>query len=75
MIRGPKCIVVATEVDHVVATHLGGADWMANAQSACKPCHSDKAAHEAGLLVDSVVPQQDSVVLAVNSHRHPKKGL
>src|SRR6185312_7307278 len=47
MIRGPRCTVVATEVDHVVATHLGGDDLMANSQSACKPCHSDKTAREA----------------------------
>jgi len=47
MIRGPKCIVVATEVDHVVPTHLGGVDSMANAQSVCKPCHSEKVAREA----------------------------
>ena len=46
-VRGPRCLVHATDVDHVIPTHLGGADSIANAQSVCKPCHSDKTAREA----------------------------
>ena len=64
-IRGPRCLVVGEEVDHVIPTHLGGRDSMDNAQCACKPCHPIRPRARLGQLVDSVVPQQDSVVLAV----------
>lgn len=47
-IRGPRCAVTATAVDHVVPVHLGGTDDLPNAQSVCAPCHSTKTAQEAG---------------------------
>jgi 5-methylcytosine-specific restriction enzyme A len=46
-ICGPKCLVQAGEVDHVIPTHLGGPDTMTNSQAACRPCHDAKTAREA----------------------------
>ena len=46
-IRGPRCIVNATQVDHVVAKHLGGQDVPSNLQAACVPCHAHKTAVQA----------------------------
>jgi 5-methylcytosine-specific restriction protein A len=46
MIRGPRCTVDATEVDHVVPVHLGGSDELDNLASCCAACHSGKTARE-----------------------------
>lgn len=46
-LRLPGCTVIATEVDHVIAVHLGGGDANTNLQAACHPCHVRKTATEA----------------------------
>lgn len=46
-IRGPRCTVTATQVDHVQPTYRGGADELPNLQSVCAPCHNEKTAREA----------------------------
>jgi 5-methylcytosine-specific restriction protein A len=41
------CGHIATEVDHIIPLHLGGAPWTAdNRQSLCAPCHAAKSAAE-----------------------------
>lgn len=42
-IAGPRCIAVATDVDHITPgdNHRPG-----NLQAACKPCHADKSSAE-----------------------------
>jgi 5-methylcytosine-specific restriction protein A len=47
VIRGPRCTVTATEVDHVVAVYLGGTDDPGNLQSACHNCHAGRTAAQA----------------------------
>ncbi|RUP35021.1 MAG: HNH endonuclease [Mycolicibacterium sp.] len=46
-IRGPRCTVYATQVDHVKPVHLGGTDELTNLASVCEPCHQDKSQREA----------------------------
>ncbi|MBI3213167.1 MAG: HNH endonuclease [Mycobacterium sp.] len=46
-IRGPRCTVNATQVDHVINVANGGSDDLTNLQSTCKPCHDSKTAQEA----------------------------
>lgn len=46
-IRGPRCTVSATQVDHIKSVHLGGTDDLSNLASVCKPCHDTKTAREA----------------------------
>lgn len=46
-IRGPRCTVTATEVDHVTPVSQGGTDHPSNAISVCHPCHASKTAREA----------------------------
>jgi 5-methylcytosine-specific restriction protein A len=46
-IRGPRCVGVATQMDHVVELADGGPDTDANAQAACRPCHAAKTAAHA----------------------------
>lgn len=48
VIRGPRCTIHATEVDHVIPCHLGGGDSMANLQSACHNCHQHRTTTQAG---------------------------
>jgi 5-methylcytosine-specific restriction endonuclease McrA len=40
-LRGPKCKVAATEVDHIIRPEDGG-DWYAveNLRGSCKPCNA-----------------------------------
>jgi 5-methylcytosine-specific restriction protein A len=46
-IRGPKCTVTATEVDHVVPVYLNGSDELGNLQSTCHKCHVSRTAAQA----------------------------
>jgi 5-methylcytosine-specific restriction protein A len=46
-IRGPRCTVTATDVDHVKPVSEGGTDDMSNLQAACRPCHNLKTAQHA----------------------------
>lgn len=46
-IRGPRCIIAATQVDHVIPVSQGGTDQLPNLQSVCPPCHKQKTAREA----------------------------
>lgn len=46
-IQGPRCTRISTEVDHIVAVHLGGGHEDSNLQGACHACHADKTAQEA----------------------------
>ena len=41
-------VTVATERDHVVPLHQGGAESPSNEQALCHACHADKSAREAG---------------------------
>lgn len=44
-----RCIRVATEVDHVLPIHKGGAELdMSNLQSLCSDCHHVKTADDCG---------------------------
>ncbi|RIT70423.1 HNH endonuclease [Mycobacteroides abscessus] len=45
-IRGPRCTVIATEVDHVIAVAFGGTDELENLQAACHNCHATKSGRE-----------------------------
>ncbi|SHQ58591.1 Bacteriophage protein [Mycobacteroides abscessus subsp. abscessus] len=45
-IRGPRCTVIATEVDHVTAVAFGGTDDLENLQAACHNCHATKSGRE-----------------------------
>ncbi|SKL75201.1 Bacteriophage protein [Mycobacteroides abscessus subsp. massiliense] len=45
-IRGPRCTVIATEVDHVTAVAFGGSDDLGNLQAACHNCHATKSGRE-----------------------------
>lgn len=46
-IRGPRCTIQATQVDHIIPVHLNGTDDLTNLMSVCKPCHAAKTAREA----------------------------
>lgn len=46
-IRGPRCTINATQVDHVTPVSQGGTDQLPNLQSCCPPCHKQKTAREA----------------------------
>ena len=46
-IRGPQCLVAATEVDHIVNVASGGTDDPENLRAACRPCNRAKAQAEA----------------------------
>ena len=46
-LNGPRCTIVATEVDHDIPVHQGGTDTLDNAVSTCRPCHNDKTQQEA----------------------------
>lgn len=39
-------VTMASDVDHIVPLHLGGADTVLNMQSLCKECHQVKTAEE-----------------------------
>jgi 5-methylcytosine-specific restriction enzyme A len=42
-IGGPKCVQVATHVDHIVPLALGGAKYdPLNARPACEPCNTGR---------------------------------
>ena len=43
-IRGPRCTLISTDVDHI---QPGGGDSDANLQGTCRPCHQDKTQQEA----------------------------
>ncbi|WP_338601660.1 HNH endonuclease signature motif containing protein [Saccharopolyspora sp. SCSIO 74807] len=42
-IKGPDCVGVATDVDHI---RPGDRHELSNLQAACKPCHARKSARE-----------------------------
>ncbi|MEB4208747.1 HNH endonuclease signature motif containing protein [Mycobacterium sp. 94-17] len=47
-IRGPRCLVDATEVDKITPISLGGCDTDEdNLRAVCVPCHRSKTAREA----------------------------
>lgn len=37
--RGPRCTVIATTVDHIIPKRLGGTDHPSNLRAACAPCN------------------------------------
>jgi 5-methylcytosine-specific restriction protein A len=41
-IQGPKCVTVATTVDHITAKSQGGTDDPSNLRAACGPCNSSR---------------------------------
>ena len=45
--RGPDCIGVATQVDHITPTYKGGAVTEDNLAAICEPCHRAKSRREA----------------------------
>ena len=49
-------VTAATEVDHVVPLHQGGADDESNFQSLCNDCHKAKTAQEARGRAGGVLP-------------------
>ena len=46
--KGPDCLAISAEVDHIVSRLRGGDDSLGNLQGLCKPCHSRKTALEDG---------------------------
>jgi len=38
-IHGPKCLTIATTVDHIVSLADGGSDIESNLRAACGPCN------------------------------------
>ncbi|MET0997055.1 MAG: HNH endonuclease [Mycobacterium sp.] len=44
--RGPRCLVTASEVDHIQPVAEGGTDDMSNLVSVCKACHAAKTAED-----------------------------
>jgi 5-methylcytosine-specific restriction protein A len=49
-IRGPRCLVDASEVDKLVPLSLGGSDADdENLRAVCAPCHREKTAREAAV--------------------------
>lgn len=57
-IRGPRCLVDADTVDHIIPWRYGGA-WYdpANLRAACQPCNLDRA-RKPGVSVGST-PSRD----------------
>jgi 5-methylcytosine-specific restriction protein A len=49
-IRGPRCAIDATMVDHITPVSMGGEDSEDNAQAVCGPCHDTKTARERAAL-------------------------
>lgn len=47
VIRGPRCTVHATQVDHVIPVSAGGTDDLSNLQSVCANDHNAKTQREA----------------------------
>ncbi|ALA67567.1 HNH endonuclease [Corynebacterium lactis] len=45
-VRGPRCEVVAVEVDHIVPVFEGGTDDLCNLQAVCGQCHRRKTRQE-----------------------------
>lgn len=41
-------VVLADEVDHIVALSEGGTDDESNLEAICNPCHKDKTQRESG---------------------------
>lgn len=46
-IRGPRCTVTATQVDHITPVSQGGSDELSNLRAVCVSCHAVKTAREA----------------------------
>lgn len=46
-IRGPRCTIQATQVDHVIPVSRGGTDDLTNLMSVCATDHAAKTAREA----------------------------
>lgn len=46
-VRGPRCLRVATQADHVVPWAEGGSNDLSNGQAVCGPCHDQKTQEEA----------------------------
>lgn len=46
-LRGPRCVVVATHVDHIIEAADGGDNSDGNLQAACEPCHRSKTGKDA----------------------------
>lgn len=54
-IKGPKCVGVASEPDHIVPWQEGGAWYdMANLRAACKPCNAARRQPVAPGVVERV---------------------
>ena len=47
VIRGPRCTITATEVDHIISVANGGTDELHNLASTCHNCNTHKTAREA----------------------------
>jgi 5-methylcytosine-specific restriction enzyme A len=47
VVRGPRCLGRADQVDHVISVANGGTDDLPNLASTCKPCHDEKTQREA----------------------------
>lgn len=45
-IRGPRCTIRATEVDHILNKARGGTDDLDNLQAVCRTCHHNKTVRE-----------------------------
>ena len=64
--RDPLCIPcrasgrisASTQVDHVLALHMGGKETDANRQGICDDCHKDKTAREAAARAVSPHPDK-----------------
>ena len=41
-ISGPRCMVAATEVDHIVPREEGGGHELHNLRAVCQECHKDR---------------------------------
>jgi 5-methylcytosine-specific restriction protein A len=42
----PTKVAASTQIDHIVALHLGGSEDDSNLQGLCDPCHEAKSAKE-----------------------------
>jgi 5-methylcytosine-specific restriction enzyme A len=45
-IRGPKCEIAATQVDHITPVYKGGTRELDNLRGSCRKCHSAKTSGE-----------------------------
>lgn len=61
-VRGPRCTVGATEVDHIVPVSAGGTDDLSNLQSVCRADHNAKTQAEARGDIAAVRPRQPAPV-------------